>query len=254
MLHYTPNASYSRISFKDILDNANKWIKTISSNKQTALKEKLKHGSANITSKELLKMYLHSYGEIHQLKLIQAFEHIPHNVWLEDGISVVDYGCGQGIAEMVLSDFIKSKFIEQDYIKEFILIEPSNISLMQAVKNVKQFFLNTHISAICKSDKDLSIDDVIYKSNTVFHILSNVIDLPDFNGKQVLNILNNGQSHNNIVICVSPFYQENCRGKWMEDFGKQLKGYRLHYRFEKHIDEWEKSYSCQIHIYVSSYY
>lgn len=86
------------------------------------------------------------------------------------------------------------------------------------------------------------------------HIFSNVVDLDDFEGTEIANILSNDKSHNNIIICVSPYYQENSRGKRITEFGKMLKGYNLAYRFEKHTDEWDKNSSCQIHIYVSSYY
>lgn len=39
----------------------------------------------------------------------------------------------------------------------------------------------------------------------------------------------------------------------MDEFGKKLQSYRLAHKLEKHADDWDKHYSCQIHNIVSSY-
>ncbi len=49
-------------------------------------------------------------------------------------------------------------------------------------------------------------------------------------------------------------YQEASRGKRIKEFGDKLQGYTLIYKLEKHTDDWDKPYSCQIYIFVSSYY
>lgn len=75
---------------------------------------------------------------------------IISKVWHEDSIIVVDYGCGQGIAEMVLSDYMASRYIDNDYIKDFILIEPSRQNLQRCVKYVDDSFNESTVSAFCK--------------------------------------------------------------------------------------------------------
>ena len=75
-----------------------------------------------------------------------AFEHIPHKLWVEGAISVVDYGCGQGIAEMVLSDYLKSQNIDNDIIKDITLIEPSRSSLIRCLNYLGQFYDDTEIN------------------------------------------------------------------------------------------------------------
>ena len=100
----------------------------------------------------------------------------------------------------------------------------------------------------------LNNDDINPKSSTVIHIFSNVIDLDDFDGDSVLSLLNEDKSRNNIIVCVSPYYQEATRGKRMKEFGDKLQGHTLVYKLEKHTDDWDKPYSCQIYIFVSSYY
>lgn len=91
-------------------------------------------------------------------------------------------------------------------------------------------------------------------SSTVLHIFSNVLDIPDFNYEQISDIINQDMSHNHIVVCVSPYYQENGRGAMMDKFGGMLNCFRCDYKFEKHIDKWDKPFSCQIRIFVSGYY
>lgn len=253
-MHYTPHICKSAYTFDDILSNAKKWFASLPERKQKSLKEDLDHGAGILDSKSQLKAYLHFYGSIHQAKLLMAFENIPSKVWSEGGISIVDYGCGQGIAEMVLSDYLASKLIDNDFAKDFTLIEPSRENLMQAVKHVNAFFMDGRIDYHCISDKDITVEHINPSENTVIHILSNVIDLADFDGDRIADLLSRDKSHNNIVVCVSPYYQANTRGRYMEDFGKKLQGYSLKYKFEKHTDEWDKPYSCQIHIYSSFYF
>jgi len=254
-MHFiTSRTQTSPHTFDKILDKAHQWFDGLTESKQKSLKEDLDHGASMLVSNSQLKAYLHYYGEIHQAKLIQAFGQIPHKVWSEDGISVVDYGCGQGIAEMVLSDYIASKWIDNDYIKDFTLIDPSRINLRQAEKYVKAFYYDAKVSLLFNSDDEIIADNIRPESQTVIHIFSNVVDLDGFNGSVIADILSMDKSHNNIVICVSPYYQDNTRGKRIEKFGKMLHGYYLAYKFEKHTDEWDKPYSCQIHIYISSYY
>lgn len=60
-------------------------------------------------------------------------------------VSTIDYGCDQGIAEMVLSDYIASKWIDNNFVKDFTLIEPSRENLPQAVENEKSHTVAKYI-------------------------------------------------------------------------------------------------------------
>ena len=237
-MNYTPNIQKSSQTFVSVLQKAKDWFAPLSKTEQQNLIDDLEHGAAHLTNTRQLNAYIAKYGEI----------------WHEDGITVVDYGCGQGIAEMVLSDYMASRYIDNDYIKDFILIEPSRQNLQRCVKYVNAFFCESKISVVCKKDDQLNNDDINPKSSTVIHIFSNVIDLDDFDSDSVLSLLNEDKSHNNIIVCVSPYYQEETRGKRMKEFGDKLQGYTLVYKLEKHTDDWDKPYSCQIYIFVSSYY
>ena len=253
-MNYTPNIRKSAQTFANVLLKAKEWFASLSKTEQQKLIDELEHGAGLLTNIRQLNAYIAKYGEIHQAKLLHAYEKIPSKVWYEGGITVIDYGCGQGIAEMVLSDYMASRYVDNDHIKGFILIEPSRTNLQRCIGHVNAFFSESKISAVCKKDNQINKDDINPESTTVIHLFSNVIDLDDFDGNAVLSVLNEDKSHNNIIVCVSPYYQEATRGKRIKEFGDKLQRYSLVYKLEKHTDDWDKPYSCQIYIFVSSYY
>lgn len=66
---------------------------------------------------------------------------MPKSVWSEEGISIIDYGCGQGIAEMGLSDYIASKWIDNDFAKDFTLMETYEDAIkFPEIFELKSFF------------------------------------------------------------------------------------------------------------------
>lgn len=252
--HFIPQFNASRLSFDDVVETAKQHINSLSENKQKKLKDELGNGLANLTTKEQLDMYISSYGEIHRQKLQIAYDRIPHKVWSEGSISVVDYGCGQCIAEMVLSDFLKNHYIDNDKISDFTVIEPSKASLTQGLQYLEQFYENSKITAYNVSAGKLTEDYIRPQSDTVIHLFSNVLDIIEFERHNIANILNSDMSHNHILVCVSPFYQENGRGALMDEFGNMLRSMRCEYKLEKHTDDWKNPFSCQVRIFVSAYY
>ena len=222
--HFIPQFNASRLSFDDVVETAKQHINSLSENKQKKLKDDLENGLAILTTKEQLDMYISSYGEIHRQKLQMAYDGIPHKVWSEDSISVVDYGCGQCIAEMVLSDFLKSHYIDNDQISDFTIVEPSKASLEQGLQYLETFFESSKITAHNIIAGDLTDDVICPQSDTVIHIFSNVLDIIEFERHNITRILNSDMCHNHILVCVSPFYQENGRGMLMDEFGNMLRG------------------------------
>ncbi len=253
-LHFTPNLKASRKNFDEVFDAASNHIKSLPEARQRSLKENLENGLANLSSTNQLRMYLSAYGDIHRQKLMMAYEKIPTKVWSEGKLAVIDYGCGQCVAEMVLSDFMKHHYIDNDLIGEFIMIEPSRASIKQGIKYLKAFFDDCDIAVFNDTAGKITPDNLRTNAQTVIHIFSNVLDMPEFEREHIAEILNQDMSRNHILVCVSPFYQENGRGALMDNFGKMTRGMRCEYKFEKHTDEWKKPFSCQIRIFVSGYY
>ncbi len=120
-------------TFKKILQVAQNQIEAKSQKQRDELIEELEHGKGFLTTNEQLDMYLNKYGAIHQAKLLRAFVNIPQKLWYEGNISIVDYGAGQGVAEMVLSDYLQTIHVDNDIVKNITLIEPSRACIIRSV-------------------------------------------------------------------------------------------------------------------------
>ena len=238
-------------SFDYYLEKARQRISQFSQKRQDELKDMLNHGKAYLNNSDLLDIYLCCYGDIHRGKLLMAYRELPSSIFYNDGISVIDYACGQGIADLVLFDYILDNGIDRDYISEIYLIEPSKVCLNKALNNINLQSPFTPVNFINSKLEDVNYEDLATKSNTVLHLFSNIIDIPEVNYDNVINFLNNDTEHTNIVVCVSPFYQESGRGKRIPQFGDALTRYKLIHKLERHIDDWDKNFSCQIYIYKS---
>lgn len=238
-------------SFDYYLEKAWRRISQFSQKRQDELKDMLNHGKAYLNNSDLLDIYLCCYGDIHRGKLLMAYRELPSSIFYNDGISVIDYACGQGIADLVLFDYILDNGIDRDYISEIYLIEPSKVCLNKALNNINLQSPFTPVNFINSKLEDVNYEDLATKSNTVLHLFSNIIDIPEVNYDNVINFLNNDTEHTNIVVCVSPFYQESGRGKRIPQFGDALTRYKLIHKLERHIDDWDKNFSCQIYIYKS---
>ena len=97
------------MTFDKLIEEASNIINSLSDGKQKSLKESLDHGKALLKNELEMKAYLHFYGDMHRMKLKMAFEKLPETLWKNGSISIIDYGCGQGIASMVLIDHLKEK-------------------------------------------------------------------------------------------------------------------------------------------------
>lgn len=247
-MNYTPNIRKSSQTFVSVLQKQRIGLPRFQKQSSRTLLTIWNMG--RLFSPILVNLTLTSSSmESHQTKLLHAYEKIISKVWHGDSIIVVDYGCGQGIAEMVLSDYMASRYIDNDYIKDFILIEPSRQDLQRCVKYVDDSFNESTASAFCKKDSLIKDDDINPKSSTVIHIFSNVIDLDDFDGNGILSLLNENKSHNNIILCVSSYYQDATRGKRMKKFDEKLQGYTQIYKLEKRL----RLTSGRINLSIASY-
>lgn len=119
------------LTYDSLLAEASEYILSLPETKQKELKENLSHGKALLKSNDQMKAYLHHYGQIHREKLLHAFKHIPTD-FSQSSFSVIDWGCGQGLASMVLNDYIAGEGIVTD----FTMIEPSARCLSQAESNL----------------------------------------------------------------------------------------------------------------------
>lgn len=191
---------------------------------------------------------------LHQAKLIMAYSRLPYKILAEDKITIIDYGCGQGIASIAFCDYVFHKLGRADIVSDFYIIDPSKNCLKRAIDYIHSLSPKSNITYFNNPCEDILCMDIHPKSECVIHLFSNVIDMPDFPRGIVVDKINEMNEHNNIVVCVSPFYNENRCVKYMDEFCDKIKGFSCIYSLEKHINEWEEPYSCQIRILKNSWF
>ena len=231
------------LTYDSLLAQASEYILSLPETKQKELKENLSHGKALLTSNDQMKAYLHHYGQIHREKLLRAYKYIPSD-FLKSPVSVIDWGCGQGLASMVLNDYIAGEGIVTD----FTMIEPSARCLSQAESNLTWSNPRSMVDIVKKREEEVEARHICVQECKVLHLLSNVVDMPEFSGDGIRRYVEYNNRLHHLIVAVSPFYPEEGRGKRMDEFAESLKGFRKVYSFQKHVDDWDKDYSCQIRI------
>ena len=188
-----------------------------------------------------MKAYIALYGGIHQAKLERAFKNIPGTLLLKN-ISVIDWGCGQGLASILFNDFIHEKF-DNNKIKDITLIEPSRHCLSMATTYLNGCRGDFNVYSMSEKEEDVDPKDFILEGEIIVHLLSNVVDIPEFEGEKIIELIKHKSQKKHLLICVSPFYPEAGRGKRMDEFEDKLAGFKTLYSFEKHIEDWDENYS-----------
>lgn len=199
ILYSLPNANFAairNISFQ--------YIRSIGD--PVELYNQLLRGEKIIDTEKLLYKYLVSFGGKHKDKLFSSFEVIIEKLTNEK-FDIVDWGCGQGTATMLLLDFAIEKNIHLD-IDNITLIEPSALALSRALLHIDVLKQQHYNLKAINSDLDcLDASELETQSpNKTLHLFSNILDIENF-------LLNNeffnkvSQSYNSdaLFICVSPY-------------------------------------------------
>lgn len=215
------NTAYVNILRGVINPNFN-WIRSLAMDSLRNMSEdyknylygSLNHGINILTAEQQMWIYLFSYGLMHQKKLNVAFENIPNTFFNYSTIRIIDYGCGQAIGTMCYADYLRNHNYAQE-VKNVTLIEPSEICLKRAALHISKFFPDTEINTIRKKFDELSSDDICCDTNIpTLHIMSNVLDLLDFNLIRFATLIKKNLKGYNQFVCVSPYFSnesKDCR-------------------------------------------
>jgi len=163
----------------------------------------LNRGVAIIDREEQLWCYMHSYGNMHSAKLRSAFEHVPFDQ-VEPPVRVVDWGCGQGTATMMLFDYIEKQGIDLD-INTVILIEPSDLALRRGGLHSFKFDDSTELKTLNKKLGDVETTDFTSSEGTTIHLFSNILDVGDVALLDLSNLVKASFPGPNVFVCVSPY-------------------------------------------------
>jgi len=170
------------------------------------LYDNLKRGTAMLSNDNELNQYLYSYGNMHQAKLDKTYKKLFESLDLSNNkkIEIIDYACGQGVASIVLLNYIENNF---NYclsnIEKITLVEPSEVALNRAEKILNQ---SANICTINESFDDLT--ETHFNSDqsvTKIHLLSNILDMGDehFDMEHIAEVILKSQSGVNYFVCVS---------------------------------------------------
>lgn len=175
--------------------------------KSDAIFNSLGRGVAILTNTSQLYAYMHSFGNMHYEKLIEAFKKLPKSLFIKEA-NIIDWGCGQAMASMTYFDFLDHILTKQE-LKMLTLIEPSQVALMRASLHIRYFRPATDIHTINKDlDALTNADFIKNKTHTHIHLFSNILDIDEFSLTALLKLVESNFSGENYFICVSPYIND----------------------------------------------
>lgn len=176
----------------------------------------LNRGTAIVQSLQHCAGYLQWHGGTHQRNLTRLYGQRPENLF-EKGTDLVDWGCGQGLATMVLCDVIKEK---RAAIKTVTLIDPSDIALQQAQIYVAKFLPETEIKVINSGFDTITPEQFIHCAETTrVHLFANIIDVETVDLDSLGKLLGATRAQNDYYFCLNPAYQGDWRCNEKDNVG-----------------------------------
>lgn len=237
-------------SFADIHNLSVKYIRNLSDDKLDSLFEQLDHGAHILTSVGQLYAYMYCYGKMHEAKMTQALNQIPSSFFMtNDEIEVIDYACGQAIATLCLTVFLA----EEEYdtcIKRTILIEPSKRALARASLHCQKVNPNNDIITINKTFDDLAATDIPKTKLTRIHLLSNILDINNYDITHFAGVIEKSSKKGDLFICVGPWYHDKERDGRQRHLKNLLNGREIYNEvFNRYQLAQDKSWTAIITIF-----
>lgn len=138
----------------------------------------LGRGKGVLKSFNELNQYLYSYGGMISGQWEKLFSHVEFKIDQEK-YELVDYGCGQGLAGLLLKENVREELFPR--VEKVVLIDPSIYALVRAAAVYHNIAPHAKIVLVCKKFDDVTVDDLHHNvALTRIHIFSNVLDLPNY--------------------------------------------------------------------------
>ena len=232
LLQYMGNLTFDKIrnrAVKDILE-------LMPQSLQEILYEKLNRGLCILDNEPQMDIYLYAFGKMHQAKLNNAFNRLPKSFLEQHEINIIDYGCGLGLGMMCYADYLRDNDYTQQ-VQTITLIEPSEICLKRAALYASMFFPDADIVTVNKTFDELDETDIYCDEDIpTLHILSNVLDILDFDMKDFAELLKGQTKGYNQFVCVGPYFNYPDKDGRMEQFCSLLNGENY---YSKSFDKYE---------------
>lgn len=182
----------------------------------------LGRGVAILEKENQLYSYLKSYGLMHKAKLTTAFSHFSFRHLGESEIEIIDWSCGQGMASMVLLEYLREHNIKLA-IRRITLIEPSEIALKRASLHVRHFESDVTIKTVLKDIDSLSSNDIKTGNQCILHLFSNILDVEGYSMLHLTELIKHTFKGENYFICVSPYINDFKTARF-DSFVNRFKG------------------------------
>lgn len=152
-----------------------------------------------ITEEQGLYNYLKNYGNMHKAKMQSALKE-PFPQQFDQSLTIIDWGCGQGLASMLFCE----KYCQEN-INQIILIEPSELAIKRASLHCKIVNPECSVRTVCKKLDDVELDDISdIRNNVVVNLFSNILDIDDYSTPHILSLMDGIKKTENYYVCVSP--------------------------------------------------
>ena len=241
-------------TFDKVRDLSTKFYRELPQTLQDELFEALNRGIDILDSEPQMSTYLYSFGPMHQAKLNYAFNHLPREFFIQPEINIIDYGCGQALGTICYADFLHNYGYFQR-VRVVNLIEPSEICLKRAALHASVFFPNAKIKTVNKTFDELNDDDLYCDIHVpTLHILSNVLDILDFDLERFADLIKGINGYNQFV-CVGPYFKYLVKDERTKEFFSLIDGEESCFKtFEKNEISKEKEWTAQILCFSNGYF
>lgn len=168
------------------------------------------HGRKVLQTEDELNAYIAAYGEMHVIKCRAAMQNFPFDELENHSFEIFDWGCGQGLATLVLLDMLHDRG-KVHRLKKIYLIEPSSIALDRAKSWVTRYGApGIEVIAVNKpipSQTGQSMP-ISCSSRISINLFSNILDIREIS-LQWLSQKVSSLANRNYIVCVGPKFIQN---------------------------------------------
>lgn len=163
---------------------------------QNGMWDELGRGKAVLGSADHLDQYLHSYGPM----IASQWAQLAPFLNVDDiQFRLIDHGCGQGLAGLLLSDHLGGNLLASA--RSILLVEPSAPALVRAEAIYRGLAPHCPITCIRKPFDDLTHDDLAPdEAIETIHLFSNVLDIDGFDHIELFRKMLNVGRHNVLAV------------------------------------------------------
>lgn len=180
----------------------------------------LNHGVKLLSNDDEMAQYIAAYGSMHREKLNAALDTVSNpGEYFSNKTTIIDWGCGQGLASICFYDYMHNLGIEPT-VSKIILIEPSAPAINRAYEHLRKYTSSANIILVNKFIDDVEPSDINTDDNSlVLHFFSNILDISSIHLDSLAELIRNGINAEQLFFCVGPL---NSGASRIAEFAKQF--------------------------------